>query len=100
MTKSHPVTWTICLLVVGCTSSRETEKTIELEKPRTSGGIILKDSPADWAERWSKMMAEAEAETGRRAAAAAPPTAEAAKEPAEHIQLTHGVRLGRLFHTL
>ena len=85
MTKFHTVTWTICLLVVGCTSSKETEKTIELEKPRTSGGIILKDSPADWAERWSKMMAEAEAETSRRAAAALPPTAEAAKESAAAV---------------
>ena len=86
MTNSHRVTWTICLLLVaGCTSPKETEKTTDLDRPRPSGGILLKDSPAEWAERWSKMMAEAEAETTRRAVAASTPTAEAAKEPAAAV---------------
>jgi hypothetical protein len=51
---------TCLLLLAGCARSRETEKSIELVTPRTSGGIILKDSPADWAERWSEMLAEAD----------------------------------------
>ncbi|MCZ6602292.1 MAG: hypothetical protein O6952_04735 [Planctomycetota bacterium] len=52
-----------CLPLLGCVSSEEKTRSVQLEKPRTTGGIILRDSPADWAERWSELLARREKHT-------------------------------------
>ncbi len=61
MQRLSPITILMIALAPGCAVyEQETERAIELEEPRSSGGIILRDSPSEWAERWSRTLAERE----------------------------------------
>ena len=73
--------------VLGCVSTDETTKSLELERPRTSGGLILRDSPTEWAERWSELLAARDRqrqgntrESGDPESASTPPPAEPSAE--------------------
>lgn len=53
--------------IEGCSSSEETSKDVLLEQPRFTGGVLLKDSPQDWADRWNRMLEDKERHVAKEA---------------------------------
>jgi general secretion pathway protein D len=63
-------------LSLGCASSTETRTDLELDVPRVTGGILLEETPDEWAEKLSKLNEERE----RGAPPGEPPSRESAED--------------------